>query len=108
LHNCGKTEQNHKNFEQISQPSIAHKTINKVKANGADNDYDQDVYQQEQHELSPFGCRRFGTTRMSAAAAGGCKTSGCHNRANGTPKRDIKPFCFGHVIDEELLDGTDF
>jgi hypothetical protein len=44
LHYCGKAEQGHENFEQISKSPITHKSIDEVKANCADNDDDQYVY----------------------------------------------------------------
>ena len=54
LHNCCKTNESYKNFKQISEPPIAHKSVDQVKANCADNDDDQYVYEQEKHVLSPI------------------------------------------------------
>jgi hypothetical protein len=40
LHNRCEADQSHKDFEQISQAAIAHKTINQIKADCANNDDD--------------------------------------------------------------------
>jgi arginyl-tRNA--protein-N-Asp/Glu arginylyltransferase len=49
LYDRSKANQRHKNFEQISKPSVAHKSINQIKANCTDDHDNQYVYQREKH-----------------------------------------------------------
>jgi hypothetical protein len=43
-------------FEQISQATVANEAINQIKANCANNDDNQYVYEHHKHRLSPdFG-----------------------------------------------------
>jgi len=58
LHNGGKADESHQDFQQISKPPTSHKSIDEIKANCANNDDDQDIYEQHKHRLSP----RFGAT----------------------------------------------
>jgi hypothetical protein len=55
LQNCGETDQCYENFEQVSQPAIADKPVDQIKANRTNDNNDQDVYQNEKHDLSPIG-----------------------------------------------------
>jgi hypothetical protein len=43
LQDCRKADQNHKNLEQICQPSVAHESIDQIEEECADNDDDQHV-----------------------------------------------------------------
>jgi hypothetical protein len=52
LHYCGKAKQHHEYFKQIPKPGIAHahKLIDQIKANCADNDDDEHEYEREKQQ----------------------------------------------------------
>jgi hypothetical protein len=69
LHNCRKADESHKDLEQVSKPSVADKSIDQIKADCANNDDDQDVYEQHKHSLAPvLARRRFAIERMLGPA----------------------------------------